>query len=189
MASSYNVSPNISDSASGLIPVGTIHMWPTFTPPTDYLICDGSFVSRTDYSALFNVIGVFYGNGNGTTSFTLPNASGRTVRGTGIGFGLGQRTGTDNVNLLLTDLPLHSHIVTDPGHQHPAVFQGQGFASSPGGFGNTASFPGTTEFAQTGITILPSLVDGTGVPVPQNNRTLVNVTNPMLVLNYIIRAI
>lgn len=189
MTSSYNVSPNISDSASGLIPVGTIHMWPTFTPPTDYLICDGSFVSRTDYSALFNVIGVFYGNGNGTTSFTLPNTSGRTVRGTGVGFGLGGTAGNDGVNLIPTDLPFHGHLLNDPGHQHPAVFQGSGFASSPGGFGNTAAFPGTTSVATTGITVTPSLTDGNGIGVPGANRTLVNVTNPMLVLNYIIRAI
>jgi len=188
MNTSYNVSPNSGDEFSGLQPIGSILMWPTLNPPPNYLFCDGSQVSRTGFGPLFQVLGVFYGNGNGTTTFNLPNTSGRTVRGTGIGFGLGNTPGSDTVNLIATDLPFHGHLLNDPGHNHPAVFQGSGFASSPGGFGNTCSAGGTTGNAFTGITVTPSLTDGSGAGVPGANRTLVNTQNPMLVLNYIIRA-
>jgi len=55
------------------IPVGTIMMWSTSTPPTGWLLCNGADVSRTTYSALFAVISTTYGIGNGSTTFTLPN--------------------------------------------------------------------------------------------------------------------
>lgn len=45
------------------------------------LLCDGSTVSRTTYSALFGVIGTTFGNGDGSTTFTLPNYVGRTIQG------------------------------------------------------------------------------------------------------------
>src|SRR5258708_7335242 len=41
-------------------------------PPTGWLICDGSLVSRTTYAALFAVIGARYGPGDGATTFALP---------------------------------------------------------------------------------------------------------------------
>lgn len=45
------------------------------------LLCDGSTVSRTTYSALFDVIGTTFGAGDGTTTFALPNYVGRTIQG------------------------------------------------------------------------------------------------------------
>ena len=39
-----------------------------------FLLCDGSAVSRTDNSALFEVIGTIYGPGDGSTTFNLPPA-------------------------------------------------------------------------------------------------------------------
>ena len=55
------------------IPVGTIVMWAGSTAPTNWLMCDGSAVSRTTYSTLFTVIGTTYGTGDGSTTFNLPN--------------------------------------------------------------------------------------------------------------------
>ncbi len=51
--------------------------------PTGWLLCDGSAVSRSTYSALFAVIGTTYGSGNGSTTFNVPNAQGVFVRGAG----------------------------------------------------------------------------------------------------------
>lgn len=54
-------------------PPGTIlHNTVNFVPP-GYLLCDGSTVSRDDYVLLFNMIGIFYGSGDGATTFQLPN--------------------------------------------------------------------------------------------------------------------
>ena len=49
--------------------------------PEGYLICDGSAVSRTEYANLFQVIGVGCGNGDGSTTFNLPDFRGRFPRG------------------------------------------------------------------------------------------------------------
>ena len=51
------------------------------TVPPDWLICDGSQISRTDYADLFQVIGTTYGVGDGSATFNLPNFIGRTFWG------------------------------------------------------------------------------------------------------------
>lgn len=51
------------------------------TAPTGWLLCDGSAVSRTTYAALFALIGISYGSGNGTTTFNVPDLRGRTLFG------------------------------------------------------------------------------------------------------------
>jgi len=43
-----------------------------FLPP-GYLVCNGFEVSRTTYAELFRLIGTYYGDGNGVTTFNLPN--------------------------------------------------------------------------------------------------------------------
>lgn len=40
--------------------------------PENYLLCDGSAISREDYADLFTVIGITYGIGDGSTTFNLP---------------------------------------------------------------------------------------------------------------------
>ena len=65
---------------------GIISQYIGATAPAGYLICDGSPVSRTTYSALWDVLrngtsSSPYGNGNGTTTFNLPNLQGRVPVG------------------------------------------------------------------------------------------------------------
>jgi microcystin-dependent protein len=52
---------------------GTILSNKTGYMPPGYLLCDGSEVSRTLYGVLFQVIGTYYGEGDGTNTFHLPN--------------------------------------------------------------------------------------------------------------------
>lgn len=51
------------------------------TAPVSYLVCDGSAVSREEYSELFSVIGTKYGAGDGSTTFNLPNKIERFAQG------------------------------------------------------------------------------------------------------------
>lgn len=44
--------------------------------PSGWLICDGSAVSRTDYADLFAQIGSTYGDGDGSSTFNLPDCNG-----------------------------------------------------------------------------------------------------------------
>ena len=54
-------------------PTGSVIIWSTASAPAGYLICDGSAISRTTYANLFSVIGTTYGDGDGNTTFNLPN--------------------------------------------------------------------------------------------------------------------
>lgn len=56
---------------------GMISMFGSATPPTGFLNCDGSAVSRTTYADLFAVLSTTYGVGDGSTTFNVPNLSGR----------------------------------------------------------------------------------------------------------------
>ena len=53
------------------------------TPPTGFLKCDGSAVSRTTYSALFALLSTTYGSGNGSSTFNIPDFRGQFLRGNG----------------------------------------------------------------------------------------------------------
>lgn len=65
------------------LPIGTILPYSSSTVPTGYLLCDGSLISRTEYSGLFNVIGTSYNLETDTddTKFRLPNLKGRVPVG------------------------------------------------------------------------------------------------------------
>ena len=72
------------------VPTGAVFCMAIATIPSGYLECNGQIVNRTTYAALFAVIGVQYGAGNGSTTFQLPDLRGEFVRG----FDNGK--GTDN---------------------------------------------------------------------------------------------
>ena len=67
--------------ASILVPTGCVQAFAGQTTPNGWLLCDGSAVSRTDYAALFAVIGTTYGSGDGSTTFNLPNLVDKFVEG------------------------------------------------------------------------------------------------------------
>lgn len=54
--------------------------------PDGWLVCDGSAVSRTTYAGLFAIIGTAYGAGDGSTTFNLPNFTGKWAGGNGNGY-------------------------------------------------------------------------------------------------------
>ena len=55
------------------MPIGAIVQFGSSTIPTNWLPCDGSAISRTTYQDLFNTIGITYGQGDGFSTFNLPN--------------------------------------------------------------------------------------------------------------------
>lgn len=72
---------NSSFSPQNAVPVGAVNPFAMSSPPTGWLACDGSDVSRTSYPQLFSAIGTVYGSGNGSTTFNLPDLRGEFVRG------------------------------------------------------------------------------------------------------------
>ena len=70
---SLTLAGNLSvTGGSTIVPVGTITLYPSSTPPTGFLICSGQAVSRGTYAALFALVGTTFGNGDGSTTFNLP---------------------------------------------------------------------------------------------------------------------
>ena len=61
--------------------IGFIKTFAGTTPPEGTLLCDGSAVSRDTYSELFDVIGTTWGEGDGSTTFNLPDLRGRWMMG------------------------------------------------------------------------------------------------------------
>lgn len=62
------------------LPIGGIMPYPAATPPTGWLLCDGSEVKTADYYELFQVIGYTFGDKNslvGLGTFRLPDFRGR----------------------------------------------------------------------------------------------------------------
>jgi microcystin-dependent protein len=62
-------------------PTGTIISTALTSAPKGYIECDGSAVSRTTHARLFGELGVIYGNGDGSTTFNLPDYRGQFLRG------------------------------------------------------------------------------------------------------------
>jgi hypothetical protein len=70
-----------------LMPVGSIMPYGGTTAPDGWLMCDGTAVSRTTYAELFTVVGTAFGEGDGTTTFNLPDLRGTFLRGRDAGAG------------------------------------------------------------------------------------------------------
>lgn len=64
-----------------VVPSGAVVPFAGSRAPVGYLLCDGSEVSRTDYPYLFDTIGTLYGEGDGLTTFNLPNLQDKFIQG------------------------------------------------------------------------------------------------------------
>ena len=63
------------------IPIGSIQHFAMPIAPDGWITCDGSAVSRTvKYSGLYAVISSTYGDGDGSTTFNLPDLRGKFIR-------------------------------------------------------------------------------------------------------------
>ncbi len=95
-------------------PTGMISPYAGATAPTSWLLCDGSAVSRTTYSALFAITSTTYGVGDGSTTFNLPDLRGRVPVGksTDTEFDtLGETGGAKTHALTSGELASHTHTV------------------------------------------------------------------------------
>lgn len=67
--------------------MGMIKLFAGYYEPKGWMYCDGRSLSIRNYTALFAVIGTYYG-GDGVNTFCLPDLRGRVAVGTGSGNGL-----------------------------------------------------------------------------------------------------
>jgi microcystin-dependent protein len=84
--------------------------------PRGNALCNGQTLSIQQNAALFSLLGTTYG-GNGTTTFQLPDLQGRRTIHWGQGpslsdYVIGEKAGTENVTILQSNLPFHTHTPT-----------------------------------------------------------------------------
>src|SRR5919106_5977256 len=90
-----------------------IRIFPFNFPPTGWAFCNGQLLPISQNTALFALVGTFYG-GDGKSTFGLPNLQGSAPMQTGQGQGLsdrflGEMSGSETVTLLVSEIPLHAH--------------------------------------------------------------------------------
>ena len=98
--------------------IGQIIMFGGNFAPRGWAFCNGQLLAISQYSALFSLLGTFYG-GDGRTTFALPDLRGRVPMHWGSGPGLtprsiGQRGGSETNTLTVNQIPSHSHTVGLP---------------------------------------------------------------------------
>ncbi len=155
--------PPFSDDQSE---IGTEKFWGTTTPPAGYLVEDGSAVDRIKYATLFARYGTTYGAGDGSTTFNLPNARGRTLvafDATQAEFDtMGEVGGSKTVILATGELPAHAHGLNGHNHGGPTSTaslnhshtighnHGRSYGSTYGGAGNHAHGIAMSDFGGLG---------------------------------------
>ena len=91
----------ITDNPGAIVPIGTVVAYAAATIPSSittwWRACWGQALSRTTEAKVFNVIGVAFGSGNGSTTFNLPDLRGEFIRGwssTRVGIDTGRQFGS-----------------------------------------------------------------------------------------------
>jgi microcystin-dependent protein len=142
--------------------------------PVGWATCSGQILSISQNTALFALLGTFYG-GNGETTFALPDLRGRVAVNQGQGPGLssytiGEAAGSESVILSATQLPAHNHLVRANDEK----------GTSKTAAGNVLALGKKDEFASApdSTTVMNSaMVASTGDDEP------VEILNPLLVVN------
>lgn len=81
--------------------------------PTGWAQCNGQLLPISQNTALFSLLGTFYG-GDGKSTFALPNLEGSAAMFWGQGPGLsnhdlGETSGSEFITLLESEMPFHTH--------------------------------------------------------------------------------
>lgn len=151
--------------------------------PRGWALCQGQTMSIAQNTALYSLLGTFYG-GDGRTTFNLPNLSGQAVVGVGRGPGLspytvGQTAGSETVTLTMEQLPAHVHQLSG---SFPVQTGPANLTDPTGGFLAGTNENQYSEGAGSG-TMAPLLQGTSGIA--GGDQPHLNLM-PSLVINYII---
>jgi len=146
--------------------------------PTGWAFCDGQLLPISQNTALFSLLGTFYG-GDGKSTFALPDMQGNAAVDQGQGQGLsqyflGQQGGSQFITLLQSEMPAHNHALQ--------TFNDVGEDRIPGPTEAIARSTGGLLFAAPGplVQLAFQALPAAGGGLPHNNMM------PSLVLNYCI---
>ena len=178
---------------------GSVQMYAGSSSPTWWLICDGRAVSRTTYADLFAIIDVTFGIGDGSTTFNLPDARGKSPVGTndaGLPNGAdsnfttrneGDEGGAETHTLTAAELAAHDHNVVSGGnHTHNLGWRETG-AQPDGRIVTDRMDDPETQTDTTAIKAAGAhthTVDDSG----KTRDTAHNTMSPFFVMNFIIKT-
>ena len=181
-----NIERAINAQVSGdTLPIGTVLPYTNETAPENWLVCDGSELDRTEYNHLFAIIGTTFGEGDGSTTFNLPNLKGRTIVGLDtddtdfntIGKVLGEKTHT----LTVAEMPEHTHkfrASTKLGNDEGTITYGEKTSGSviSGNYGNAIQKEGSS---QSHNNIQPSFIGVYIIKAKQSAGLVATVVNSL----------
>jgi len=140
--------------------------------PKGFAFCSGQVMSIQQNTALFSLLGTYYG-GNGTTTFALPDLRSRTPIGTNGGSDIGLNGGVENVTLLTSQIPTHNHTFS--------ATTAAGTTRIPAGNVLLGTAGSQKVYGGSGGTQIPlNALDNTGQTQPHSNM------QPYVVLNFCI---
>lgn len=138
-------------------PSGTVIAFAGASAPEGWALCDGALLNRTTNAALYAAIGDAHGNGDGSTTFHLPDLRGRFLRGVDGAAGRDPNSGTrtssnaggntgDAVGSVQDDIM--------QGHHHTIRSSAQNgtSAGAPVGFADNAIYGNYNGYVTTPIT-------------------------------------
>jgi len=160
------------------VPIGSVMGWPAAVAPTLWHLLDGATLSRTTYADLFafatdnSLLGTVFGVGDGSTTFTLPDATGRVLCHPESGFALGATRGADNHTNTEAEMVAHRHTENLWGSldTFPAKWSG--------GAGSTQYYSIYIDDATGGQ--IATVVTG-----EKGSSTAYSILNPQYAMNYI----
>jgi len=158
---------------------GEMRLFGGSAAPSGWLLCQGQAVSRVTYAALYNIIGTIYGEGNGSSTFNVPDLQDRVPIGKSGSRALGSTGGSETAAHTHAG-PNHTH--QQGAHRHQEMTDADGGygggnrqvqASGAAGHNDTGDGgPGTNTYAA-----------GTG----NTSETSPSVVQPYQAINYIIK--
>ena len=183
---------------------GGLDYWGSTAPNSAFAFPTGQAISRTTYATLFTLIGTVYGPGDGSTTFNLPDKTGRvsamkeatatrlTTAGSGVDGGTyGATGGAQNVTMAQANLPNVTLSVSGSISVSSTPTNVLQVATTPIAYGsggnaaNVPNAPGTSSaIASTGTASLTSAsING------NTSQTAMFNCQPTIICNYIIRVI
>lgn len=184
----------VGNSASLIVPPGTVFYTVRATAPSGYLLANGQSVSKTIYANLYAVLGSTFDDPSNPLNFKIPDLRGQFIRSWDNGAGID--SGRTLLSSQLESIKAHTHSATasalndvtfnrpsvsikDPGHVHSfvdrgALITGPNNVDSDGDyFDVVANIDKNTANAKTGIT---ASLSGGSVDVDTTVSVTVNNT-------------
>jgi len=160
--------------------VAEIRIFPFNFAPKGWAFCDGQLLPISQDTALFSLLGTFYG-GDGKSTFALPDLQGNVAMHTdqyrgGGQYPIGSPGGSDYVTLLTSEMPAHAHTVqVDTSALNTTLASPRNAV-----LGNTAPHKIYSANATPASSMSPFMIGVNGGSLPHNNL------QPYLTLNYCI---